>query len=312
MGFYPRVRAESIRVTVKSWPKVEVSKLLGFPAFKVGMLSLHLLDSYEKSPLYGKEVVKACTVLEVPPVFILGLKLYRKEIASLKSLATIFSKEIPDKLKRYVDKFARSEKDVSYIDEVKEKISEIRAIIATQPFLTGIGKKKPDIFEVKIGGPLDNAIEYSKNILGKQISVKDVFNEGMLVDVIGVTKGKGFQGVVKRFGVKILPRWHKHRKGSRKVGSIGPIEPTLMRYVPRPGQMGFHRRTEYNKQIIMIGEDPSQINPKGGFKHYGMVRNNFILLLGSVMGPPKRLLFLRYPIRPHKKVWKYQLLKIEK
>ena len=310
MGFYPRVRARSIRVRVKSWPSIKEAVLLGFPAYKVGMLSSILLDAYEKSHLFGKEVIKACTVLEAPPVYVLGLKLYKKEMGALKSLTTIFSKDIPKKIKDHLDITTKSNKDLSFIDEVKDHIAEIRTIVATQPFLTGIGKKKPEIFEIKIGGELNSAIEYAKRIFGKEVSVKEVFKELSLVDVIGVTKGKGFQGVVKRFHVKVLPKWHKHRKGSRKVGSIGPIEPSLMRFVPRPGQMGFHRRTEYNKLILQIGEDPNSINPKGGFKHYGLVKNNYILLLSSIIGPPKRVVFLRYPIRPQKRIWKYQLVKI--
>jgi len=308
MGFYPRVRARSIRVRIKSWPNYNEPILLGFPAYKVGMISSILLDSYEKSHMFGKEVIKACTVLEAPPIFVLALKLYQKTFEGLKSLTTIVANNIPEKISKYMD-FPNKGKTLEEIDSYINKTNEIRAIVATQPYLTGIGKKKPDIFEIKIGGDLNSALSYARNILGKEVKVKEVLKESSLVDIIGVTKGKGFQGVVKRFGVKILPKWHKHRKGSRKVGSIGPIEPTLMRFVPRPGQMGFHRRTEYNKLIISIGEDPNQINPKGGFPHYGLIKTNYILLYGSVMGPPKRIIFLRYPIRPPERIWKYQLVK---
>jgi large subunit ribosomal protein L3 len=62
--------------------------------------------------------------------------------------------------------------------------------------------------------------------------------------------------------------------------------------------MGFHRRTEYNKRILKIGTDPNMINPAGGFPHYGLVRNTYLIVEGSVIGAVKRPLFLRYPIRP--------------
>ncbi|SRR5579875_282388 len=309
MGVYPRARAASIRVRIKSWPQHNEPILLGFPVYKVGMVSSILLDSYEKSHMFGKEVVRACTVLEAPPIFVLALKFYKKTFEGLKPITTVFSKEIPNKLSRYIEGPIKGG-NLDEIPSFSDKIIDVRAIVATQPYLTGIGKKKPDIFEVKIGGDVNSALEYAKNVLGKEVRIKEIFKELSLVDVIGVTKGKGFQGVVKRFGVKILPKWHKHRKGARKVGSIGPIEPSMMRYVPRPGQMGFHRRTEYNKLIISLGEDPKQINPSGGFMHYGLVKNDYVLLFGSVMGPPKRVLFLRYPIRPQPRIWKYQLVKL--
>ena len=311
MGFYPRVRARGIRVTIKSWPEVSLTtpKLLGFVGYKAFMCSALLLDSYEKSPTYGKEVVKACTVLEVPPLFIAGIKLYGINNGRLVNLTTIFAEKILEKISKY---YSFKNKKLIDIDSFKNQIAEIRVIACTQPYLTTIGKKKPEIFEIKVGGEPLKALEYAQSILGKELRIEDVFSEGEYVDVIGVTKGKGFQGVVKRFGVKILPRWHKHRKGYRKVGSIGPIKPTLMRFVPRPGQMGFHRRTIYNNKIIMIGKDPSIINKRGGIPHYGIIKNPFILLLGSVMGPPKRVIFLRSPIRPPKHPRSYKLIQIIK
>jgi len=308
MSFYPRVRAKSLRITVKSWPAVNEPVLLGFPAYKAFMCSAILLDNYEKSPTFGKEIIKACTILETPPIFIVGLKFYTKQGSYLKSLTTIFTDNIPDKIKKHIKIVFRSKKTINDVEQIKDKIVEIRALALTQPFLTSLGKKKPEIYEIKIGGDTSKAIEYGKSILGKEISIDEVFKELQVVDIIGVTKGKGFQGVVKRFGVKILPKWHKHRKGSRKVGSIGPIEPTLMRFVPRPGQMGFHRRTEYNKQIIQISKEP--INKKGGIPHYGIIKNHCIVLLGSVMGPPKRPVFLRYPIRGIKKIKTFKLIKL--
>ncbi len=181
-----------------------------------------------------------------------------------------------------------------------DKISYLRLLISTQPYLIpSLGKKTPDIVEVQIdGGNIESQIEYAMKLLGKTLSVRDIFKEGQLVDIIGVTKGHGFQGVIKRYGVQELPRWHKHRKGSRKVGTKGPSLGTPS-YVPQPGQMGFHRRTEYNKRILRISDNVDQINPKGGFVRYGVVKNTYLLIEGSTIGSIKRPLFLRYPIRPY-------------
>ncbi len=168
--------------------------------------------------------------------------------------------------------------------------------------MTSVPKKKPDLVEIRIGGgTIQEQFEYVKKILGKTISVNEVFKEGQLVDVIGVTKGKGFQGPVKRWGVKILS--HKSRKTKRGVAALGPWKPARVLYtVPRAGQMGYHQRTEHNKRILKIGSNGSEVTVKGGFLRYGLIRGPYILLSGSVPGPAKRLIQLRYPARPSKRV----------
>jgi len=134
--------------------------------------------------------------------------------------------------------------------------------------------------------------------VGSEIPI-DLFADGDRVDVTGTSKGKGFQGVIKRFGVKELPKWHKHRKGSRSgPGSRGPATTFSWSEVPQPGQMGFHRRTEYNKRIIKIGDNGLEVTPAGGFLHYGIVRSSYVLLAGSIPGTPKRPIVLRHPVRP--------------
>jgi len=197
------------------------------------------------------------------------------------------------------------EKAFKVIEEAlaKGKLAELRAIVATQPRLvSGVPKKKPDIMEIKIGGgDLKEQFEYAKQILGHEVPVTDVFKEGQLVDVIAVTKGKGWAGAVKRWGIKILPR--KTRKGRRRVGALGPWHPARVLYtVPRPGQLGYHQRTEFNKRILKIGFNGEEVTPKGGFLRYGIVRNTYVMLKGSVPGPAKRLIRLRYPARPNPRI----------
>ncbi len=72
--------------------------------------------------------------------------------------------------------------------------------------------------------------------------------------------------------------------------------------VPRAGQMGYHQRTEFNKRIIKIGKEGREVTPEGGFLRYGLIRGPYVLLSGSVPGPAKRLIRLRYPARPPKKL----------
>jgi large subunit ribosomal protein L3 len=135
--------------------------------------------------------------------------------------------------------------------------------------------------------------------LGKEIKARDILNEGELVDIIAVTKGKGFQGPVKRFGIKILSR--KNSKIRRAVACIGPWHPARVLYtVPRAGQLGYHQRTEYHKRIMLIGENEEEINSKGGYIRYGKIQGDYLLVLGSVPGPKKRLIRIRKTIRPLK------------
>ena len=72
--------------------------------------------------------------------------------------------------------------------------------------------------------------------------------------------------------------------------------------VPRAGQMGFHQRTEYNKRILKIGTDGKEITPRGGFMRYGVIRGSYMLLEGSISGPEKRPIRIRYPARPPKQI----------
>jgi large subunit ribosomal protein L3 len=183
------------------------------------------------------------------------------------------------------------------LESTKDRVVEVRAIAASQPRLAKIGKKKPDLMEVKIdGGTVKDQLEFAKKLLGKEVKVADVFKEGMDVDVIGITKGKGIQGPVKRWGIKKLK--HKSRKTVRGVGSIGPWHPHYVMYsVPRAGQMGFAQRTEYNKQILKIGDNGADVTPKGGFLHYGPIKTEFTLLRGTIPGPANRLVALRTPAR---------------
>jgi len=140
-----------------------------------------------------------------------------------------------------------------------------------------------------------------KNQLGKNLSVTNIFKEGQCIDVVSVSKGKGFQGPVKRLGVKIRDR--KSRKTQRGIATLGPWSPSRVLYtIARAGQMGYHQRTEYNKRILKIGANGAEISPKGGFIRYGPVKGAYVLVSGSVPGPTKRLIRLRYPMRASRRV----------
>ena len=304
MAFYPRKRARSIVARVRSWGSSDQTGLLGFAGYKVGMLHVIRVEDNPNSPFYGQEVSTAATVIETPPLLIVGVRAYEDTPYGLRTLGEVWAEKLPEDLSRVftVPKKEGYHRDqLAALESLRDAIDEVRVIVATQPRLAGIHKKKPEVFEIKVGGGPGEALDYSLKTLGKEISVNDVFKEGSYVDVISVTKGKGFQGVIKRYGVKEMPRWHKHRKGSRRIGSVGPTKPAIMFTTPFPGQLGFHQRTEYNKRILKIGDvKEDDINPAGGWPHYGLVRSMYVMLEGSIPGPAKRLVKLRVPVRPRR------------
>lgn len=300
LAYLPRGRAARPIGRVRNWPEYDESPtILGAAGYKAGMTHVLLVEDHPHSPYFGQERVLAATVLDTPPLTVFGIRAYTLTPYGLRTLTEVWAPELSPDLRR---KFTLPsnhdyEGNLSRLEEQRENISEIRALIHTQPRLASVPKKKPDIIEVKIGGgSIEEQIDYAKQILGKQIRVGEIFKEGQYVDVIGITKGKGFQGPVKRWGIRILQ--HKSRKTKRGVGAIGPWRPARVSYtVPRAGQMGYHQRTEYNKRVLKIGERGEEITPSGGFVRYGLVRGDYILLQGSVPGPSKRLVTLRYPIR---------------
>jgi len=307
LGFSPRKRASRLVPRVKSWPRVTLGKPipLAFLGYKVGMTHVYIIDDIPGSPTAGKEIFVPVTVVETPPLYVLAVRLYGYDPnRGLYTIGEAWAQPPPElELHRKIPTLGSHdlESELEELEKHLPKAVDVRIIVASQPKLTGgLSKKKPDILEIKIGGVDDvkTLYAYAKEKVGKTLSVDEVFQVGQPVDVIAVTKGKGFQGVVKRWGVKELPRWHKHRKGSRSgPGSRGSTVGSWWE-VPQPGQMGFHRRTEYNKRILMIGNDGLLITPAGGFLHYGVVRSQYVVLAGSIPGPAKRPVVLRWPIRP--------------
>jgi len=320
MAYYPRVRVKRVIPRVRSWPEVKLSvpRLLAYPCYKAGVTHAIVTDIKHTSPLAGREVVITSSILDAPPIFICGFRAYVKDhLGYLKALTEIWSEKIPKHIDRILtisDNYKENvigsvERRKKTIIENLNKIVEFRAIVSTQPYLIGL-KKKPEFVEIKVGGgTIDVQYNYCLQIIGNEIYPKQIINEGQYVDVISITKGKGYQGVVKRFGVKILP--HKSRKSKRDIGAISPAAPSMLFYIPRSGQMGFHQRTEFNKLVLKIGDNGYEVTPKGGFLHYGVIRDHYIILKGSIPGPAKRLIILRYPIRPPRTLSQLKLVAID-
>lgn len=300
---WPRKRANRPYARIRNWVKREETKVLGFIGYKVGMTHAIVKDNTQFSITKGQNISIPITILECPPLKVLSLRFYKQDFDGLKIISEVFSKNIDKEVKR---KSPLNKKN----NEIPKEFDDIRIVVYTKPSLTTVERKKPEIMELGIGGKTVNEkFEFLKNFLDKEIKVSDVFKNGQLIDVHGVTKGKGFQGTIKRFGVKRLR--HKSKKKVRGIGTMGPWNPSKVRYsVPNTGKMGYHQRTEYNKLLLKISENPKEINQKGGFHRYGVIKNNYLLIKGSLPGTNKRPVLLTDPMRAPKRSEIFEILSL--
>ncbi|MFW9951508.1 MAG: 50S ribosomal protein L3, partial [Candidatus Thorarchaeota archaeon] len=299
LAFLPRKRASSIQGRIRNWLDIEEDiNFLAFAGFKAGMTHITYIENQPNSPYYGKEIMKPVTIIETPPLILIGVRVYSEDEYGRYIQGEIFSTNLSQYLGKKVllpnfEKYPFEGLKEDLTQKINDK-SIVKAIFQTQPYLTSLPRKKPDIFECKINS-INNPhkeLNFALEHLGKEVRAREVFKTGELVDIIAVTKGKGFQGPVKRSGVRLLPR--KDSKMKRAVACIGPWHPARVSYtVPRPGQLGYHQRTEYHKRIMLIGENEEEINPKGGLVRYGRIKGDYMLMLGSIPGPKKRVMKIR-------------------
>jgi len=335
MGFYPKKRSRRHRGRVKAFPRDDSKKpihLTAFLGYKAGMT--HIVREVDKpgSKVNKKEVVEAVTILETPPMVIVGIVGYVATPKGLRALRTVWAEHIgEDCRRRFYKNWYKSKKKAftkaskKWQDDLGKKVIEkdlkamkrycktIRIIAHTQMKLLHQRQKKSHIMEIQVnGGTIAQKVDWARQHLEKPVPITSVFAQDEMIDVIGVTKGKGFKGVTSRWHTRKLPR--KTHKGLRKVACIGAWHPSRVQFtVARAGQKGYHHRTELNKKIYRIGRGihtrkgkvvknnaatdydltDKSITPMGGFPHYGEVNNDFVMIKGCCMGPKKRVITLR-------------------
>lgn len=118
--------------------------------------------------------------------------------------------------------------------------------------------------------------------LGQELRVEDVFEPGAKADVTGVSKGKGYQGVMKRHNFRGQGAGHGVHKVHRSPGAIGACATParVMKGTKLPGRMGGERTTVLN--LAVVGVDPER---------------NLLVLQGSVPGPKGGLVFVRGAVK---------------
>ncbi len=332
-GFLPRKRAARHRGKVKAFPKDDAKKpvhLTAMLGYKAGMT--HIVRDLDRpgSKMNKKEIVEAVTIIETPPMVVVGVVGYVETPRGMRALTTVWAEHLSDEVKRRFyknwyrskkkafTKYAKKHSEASgqsinrELERIRKYCTVVRVLAHTQIRKTGLKQKKAHLMEIQVnGGSVADKVEFAQSHFEKTIDVKSIFGENENIDVIGVTKGHGYSGVISRWGVKKLPR--KTHRGLRKVACIGAWHPANVRFtVARAGQQGYHHRTEQNKKIYRIanGSDETSastefdttkksITPMGGFPHYGIVKNDFVMILGGCPGVKKRVLTLRKSLQTH-------------
>ncbi|XP_059476001.1 large ribosomal subunit protein uL3 [Neocloeon triangulifer] len=343
MGFYPKKRSCRHRGKVKAFPKDDPSKpvhLTAFIAYKAGMTHIVREADRPGSKVNKKEIVEPVTILEAPPMVIVGIVGYIETPHGMRALKTVWAEHLGEECRRRFYKnwykckkraFTKAstkwkedigkkeiEKD---LNKIKKYCSVVRVIAHTQMKLLKKRQKKAHIMEVQVnGGTISEKVDWAREKLEKPVPVSAVFAQDEMIDCIGVTKGHGYKGVTSRWHTKKLPR--KTHKGLRKIACIGAWHPSRVQFtVARAGQKGYHHRTEINKKIYRIGKgihtqdgkviknnastdydlSEKSITPMGGFPHYGEVNNDFLMIKGCCMGSKKRVITLRKSLLVHTK-----------
>lgn len=336
LGFLPRKRTKHHHGKIKSFPKDDQSKsphLTAFMSYKAGMT--HIVREVDRpgSKLNKKEIVEPVTILETPPMIVVGFVGYVETPRGLRALTSVWAGHLSEECKRRFYKSWQKSKQKAFtkyqkrwsedskegtpmqaeVERAKKYCQVIRAICHTQVGKAKIGQKKAHIKEIQVnGGTTEAKVDFVMGLFEQEVKIDSCFSQDEMIDVIGTTKGKGFNGVVTRWGVTRLMR--KTHRGLRKVACIGSWHPARVSFqVPRSGQRGYHHRTEINKKIYRVGknlkDDPvnaktendlteKPITPMGGFSHYGEVNEDWVMLKGTVMGPRKRVITLRKSILP--------------
>eukprot|EP01024_Parvocaulis_polyphysoides_P040596 TRINITY_DN369_c0_g2_i1.p1 TRINITY_DN369_c0_g2~~TRINITY_DN369_c0_g2_i1.p1 ORF type:complete len:387 (-),score=59.65 TRINITY_DN369_c0_g2_i1:228-1388(-) len=327
LGFLPKKRCRRGKGKVKSFPKDDPSKavhLTAFMGYKAGMT--HIMREVDKpgSKLHKKETCEGVTIIETPPMVVVGLVGYGKTVHGLRVLKNVWAQHLSEDCKRrfyknwykckkkaftkYAKRWADGAESIkSDIEFIKKHCSIIRVIAHTQPRKVSFGQKKGHIMEIQVnGGDVEAKVDFAYSLFEKEITIDSIFEQNEMIDTIAITKGRGTEGVITRWGVTRLAR--KTHRGLRKVACIGAWHPARVAWtIARAGQHGFHHRTEMNKKVYKIGKkgDKSHmattdfdvtvkdITPMGGFPHYGVVNEDYIMLKGAVPGPKKRAITLR-------------------
>ena len=175
-------------------------------------------------------------------------------------------------------------KETDGYDALQLGLEDKKEARATKPEIghakkAGVGPKK-FVKEIK-------ADELMNTEVGQEVKV-DIFSAGDIVDVTGVSKGKGYAGVVKRHNHHILRETHGTGPVHRSVGSLattGRNNGRIEKNTPMPGHLGVETTTNQNLEVIKVDAEA-----------------NYMLIKGNVPGPKRGLVVVKTTVKNKKHV----------
>lgn len=335
MGFLPKKRTRHHAGKIKSFPKdvkTEKPHLTAFMGYKAGMTHITREVNKPGAKIHKKEVVEAVSIVETPPMVVVGFVGYVETQRGLRALTTVWAQHLGENVRRrfyrnwYKSKkkaFSRYAKKyetdaagmAKEIERAKKYCHTIRVLAHSQIEKCNLRQKKAHLKEIQVnGGSTADKVDFAKGLFEQEVNFHSVFAMDEMVDVIGVTKGHGNAGVTSRWGVTRLPR--KSHRGLRKVACIGSWHPARVQFqVPRAGQKGYFHRTEINKKIYRVGKKEDlaksattehdltekRITPLGAFPHYGEINEDWVMIKGGIVGHKKAVVTIRKTLLPQTK-----------
>uniref|UniRef100_A0A2K5SB45 60S ribosomal protein L3 n=1 Tax=Cebus imitator TaxID=2715852 RepID=A0A2K5SB45_CEBIM len=219
-----------------------------------------------------KEVVESVTIVETPPMMVVGIVGHVETPRGLQTFKTVFSECFyKNWCKSKKKAFTKSCKKWTF-SSMKKYCQVTRIIAHTQMCLLPLHQKKAHLMEIQVnGGTVAKKLDWARERLEQQVPVSQVFGEDEMIHVIRVTKGKGYKGVTSHWHTKKLP--HKTHRDLSKVACTGAWHPAHVAFpVACAGQKGYNHCTEINKKICKVGQ--------GYFIKDGkLIKNNSLLLV---------------------------------
>ena len=269
LEYWHHRRAQKLLPRVRHWPASAEPTIQSLIAFKAGMTHVGIMDE-SQSPSKGQEIMRAATVIVFPKIFIYGVRMYKKGYIYTEAAESVLDEALAKRLGMKISK----SKTIAEVKKNAAEYTEATALAFADPSTLGIGIKKTIRFEVPVGGKdVASKLVFIEKFLGKEIKPSEFLTTGEFIDVIAVSKGRGWEGPVHRFHV--ARQYHKSTGKIRHVGTLGAWHPPKVLFsVPMAGHLGFNYRTEVNKRVLKIGtvQDAGAVTPKGGFIKFGVIK----------------------------------------
>ena len=183
-------------------------------------------------------------------------------------------------------------KETDGYDALQLGLEDVKETRATKPVI-GHAKKAGTSPKKFVKEVVNDEATYN---VGEQIKV-DIFSAGDIVDVTGVSKGKGYKGTIVRNNATIGPKSHGAGPSHRSVGSLattGRNNGRIEKNTPMPGHEGCYTTTNQNLEVIKVDAE-----------------KNYMLIKGNVPGPKKALVIVKTTVKPVKNVAAKELISYE-